>query len=130
MPIENKLILWIPQLHDDHALVHPKRCLELPRRMAKPARSAPPGRIDLASSSTTAGAMKRLFLLEAVSPGYGDTCDETENLPAMRLMRRTIENRLKAPGTYGAPGATSETDVIELGNSSPALATPRSSMPA
>ncbi len=84
--------------------------------MAKPAASASPRSLDLAPQSTNAGAMERLFLLEAISPAYTDTYDETENLAAMRLMRQTIENRLKAPKTYGAAGATTETDIVELGN--------------
>ena len=34
----------------------------------------------------------------------------------MRIMRQTIENRLRAPAQYGAPGATTETEIIAVGN--------------
>ncbi len=71
--------------------------------------------VTLPPPNTDQGAMARLFLLEAVSPGMpGYTA--TENLPAMRLMRQTIENRLKSPAEYGAAGAQTETDIVELGN--------------
>lgn len=60
--------------------------------------------------------MERLFLLEAVTPAYVGTYDPVHNLAAMRLMRQTLENRLKAPAQYGARGAATETDIIELGS--------------
>ena len=60
--------------------------------------------------------MERLFILEAYNPGNVGNYVAGDNLTAMRLMRQTIENRLKSPGEYGAKGATSETDIIELGN--------------
>ncbi len=60
--------------------------------------------------------MERLFLLEAYNPGNIGNYVASDNLTAMRLMRQTIENRLKSPGEYGARGATSETDIVELGN--------------
>jgi hypothetical protein len=85
--------------------------------MGSPPKTAKPQtRIVLADSSTDAGAMERLFLLEAYTPAYVGTYDATQNLAAMRLMRQTIENRLKSPGQYMAGGATTETDIIELGN--------------
>ena len=60
--------------------------------------------------------MERLFILEAYNPGNVGNYVATENLGAMRLIGQTIENRLKAPAEYGARGASSETDVVELGN--------------
>jgi hypothetical protein len=81
-----------------------------------PQTSKPQTQIGLADPSTNAGAMERLFLLEAYTPAYVGTYDATQNLVAMRLMRQTIENRLKSPGQYMAGGATAETDIIELGN--------------
>lgn len=72
--------------------------------------------ITLAAPNTDPGAMERLFLLEAYNPGNIGNYIASDNLPAMRLMRQTIENRLKSPGEYGAKGATSETDIVELGN--------------
>ncbi|WP_234730742.1 hypothetical protein [Acidocella facilis] len=76
----------------------------------------PQAKIILADPNTDAGAMERLFLLEAYTPAYVGIYNATQNLVAMRLMRQTIENRLKAPGRYMARGATTETDIIELGN--------------
>ncbi|QYE35858.1 hypothetical protein KZX46_07885 [Polymorphobacter sp. PAMC 29334] len=72
--------------------------------------------VHLAPASTDAGAMERLFLLEATSPGYINKYRAEENLSSMRLMRQTIENRLKSPREYGARGATTPTDIVELGN--------------
>ncbi len=60
--------------------------------------------------------MERLFLLEAYNPGNVGNYVATDNLTAMRLMRQTIVNRLKSPAEYGARGATTETDIVELGN--------------
>ena len=70
--------------------------------------------IALYPPTTDLGAMQRLFLLEATTPGMAGYI-AAENLRAMRLMRQTIENRLKSPSEYGARGATNETDIIELG---------------
>ncbi len=72
--------------------------------------------IVLDPPNTDAGAMERLFILEAYNPGNIGNYVASENLAAMRLMRQTIENRLKAPAEYGAKGATLETDIVELGN--------------
>ncbi len=84
---------------------------------AKPAASKPQtAAIVLAPPNTDAGAMERLFVLEAYNPGNVGNYVASDNLPAMRLMRQTIENRLKSPIEYGARGATSETDIVELGN--------------
>ncbi len=86
--------------------------------MAKPAQpgaSKVPA-LSLDAPNTDAGAMERLFLLEAYNPGNVGNYVASDNLTAMRLMRQTIENRLKSPGEYGAKGATSETDIVELGN--------------
>lgn len=52
---------------------------------------------ELPAAGTSAGAMARLFIVEAVSPGDRHRYKAEENLPAMRLMRRVIENRLKSP---------------------------------
>ncbi|SIR44086.1 MULTISPECIES: hypothetical protein [Acidiphilium] len=85
--------------------------------MGTPPKTAKPQtRIVLASPSTNAGAMERLFLIEAYTPAYVGTYDASQNLIAMRLMRQTIENRLKSPGQYMARGATTEIEIIELGN--------------
>jgi hypothetical protein len=70
--------------------------------------------IALDPETTDAGAMERLFLLEATTPGMPGYI-AAENLRAMRLMRQTIGNRLKSPAEYGARGATSETDIVDLG---------------
>ena len=70
--------------------------------------------IALDPETTDVGAMERLFLLEATTPGMPGYI-AAENLRAMRLMRQTIENRLKSPAEYGARGATSETDIVDLG---------------
>lgn len=59
--------------------------------------------------------MERLFLLQATTPGQCGYV-ASENLKAMRLMRRVIENRLQSPGEYGARDTRTETDSIELGN--------------
>ena len=59
--------------------------------------------------------MERLFLLETMTPvrsGY----NRVDSLQAMRIMRQTIENRLRAPAQYGAAGATTETEIIAVGN--------------
>ncbi len=58
--------------------------------------------------------MERLFLLEAITPGMPGYV-AVENIRAMRLMRQTIENRLKSPAEYGARGAITETDIVDLG---------------
>jgi len=69
--------------------------------------------ISLHPPSTDSGAMERLFLLEATTPGmHGYVA--LDNLRAMRLMRRTIENRLKSPAEYGARGATALCFCIQL----------------
>lgn len=81
--------------------------------MAKPGGTA--GGVILDAASTNAGAMERLFLLEATTPGQRSFV-ASQNLKAMRLMRQVIENRLKSPGEYGARGAQSQTDIIEMGN--------------
>lgn len=81
--------------------------------MADPVAKA--GGITLDAPGTDAGAMERLFLLEATTPGQ-HTYVPSENLKAMRLMRQVIENRLKSPKEYGARGAQSQTDIIEMGN--------------
>lgn len=78
--------------------------------------TAPTRPIVLAPAGTDVGAMERLFLLEAVTPAYPRKFDADRNLEAMRLMRQTIENRLKSPQEYTAPGARTATDIIELGN--------------
>ena len=83
--------------------------------MAKPP-PTPMRVMTLAPPNTDAGAMERLFILEAYTPGVRGSYVALENLQAMRLMRQTIENRLKSPGEYGAKDASSETDMIELGN--------------
>ncbi len=70
--------------------------------------------VALDAPTTDTGAMERLFLLEATTPGMAGYI-AAENLRAMRLMRQTIENRLKSPAEYGAKGATNQTDIIELG---------------
>lgn len=72
--------------------------------------------IALADASTDAGAMERLFMLEATSPGYIHRYSPGDNLTAMRLMRQTIENRLRSPRLYGAGGATTATDIVDMGN--------------
>ena len=56
------------------------------------------------------------MLLETYSPGRVGFYDQGESLRAMRLMRQVITNRLRAPGQYSAAGATTDTDIIELGN--------------
>jgi hypothetical protein len=83
---------------------------------SQPQIAKPQPQIALADPGTDAGAMERLFLLEAYTPAYVGIYDATQNLTAMRLMRQTIENRLKSPRQYMAGGATTETDIIELGN--------------
>ena len=70
--------------------------------------------LALDAPTTNAGAMERLFLLEATTPGMAGYL-AAENLRAMRLMRQTIENRLTSPAEYGAKGANNETDIAELG---------------
>ncbi len=84
--------------------------------MADPTKKPLPALIALDPANTNAGAMERLFVLEAYTPGNRGSYVATENLPAMRLMRQTIENRLQSPTEYGANGATTETDIVELGN--------------
>ena len=81
--------------------------------MASP-QAGKPAPILLDPEAPDAGAMERLFLLEATTPGMPGYV-ATDNLRAMRLMRQTIENRLKSPAEYGARGATSETDIVDLG---------------
>lgn len=68
--------------------------------------------IALAPLSTPAGLMERLFLHETRSPGYGASYDADEAFKAMRLMRQAVENRLKAPKLWGAPGARDEIGII------------------
>ena len=80
--------------------------------MGKPAPSLPAVTLD--PETTNSGAMERLFLLEATTPGMPGYI-ASENLRAMRLMRQTIENRLSSPAEYGAKGAASEIDIVELG---------------
>ena len=88
-----------------------------PPSAAKLGAATPPARaIALDAPNTDAGAMERLFVLEAYNPGNVGNYVAAENLAAMRLMRQTIENRLKSPGEYGAKGAKTETDIVELGN--------------
>lgn len=70
--------------------------------------------VVLDPETTDAGAMERLFLLEATTPGMPGY-SAADNLSAMRLMRQTIENRLKSPAEYGARGAVNETDIVDLG---------------
>jgi hypothetical protein len=82
-------------------------------QQAKPSTIKTP--IALPAPGTDQGAMTRLFLLEALSPGMPGYV-ASQNLPATRLMRQTIENRLRSPAEYGARGAVTETDIIELGN--------------
>ena len=68
--------------------------------MGSPPKTAKPQtQIVLADSSTDAGAMERLFLLEAYTPAYVGTYDATQNLAAMRLMRQTEFYR--RPGAFG-----------------------------
>lgn len=67
-------------------------------------------------ANTNAGAMERLFLLETATPAYTHIYKRDDSLLAMRLMRQVIENRLRAPGRWGAPGAADETGVIAVGN--------------
>ena len=81
--------------------------------MASPKVAGPPP-IALDVEATDTGAMERLFLLEATTPGMPGYV-AVENLRAMRLMRQTIENRLRSPAEYGARGATNETDIVDLG---------------
>lgn len=81
-----------------------------------PEEKTPIRSITLDAANTGAGAMERLFLLEAVTPSYVGKYDAARNLEAMRLMRQTIENRLKSSREYGARGARTTTDIIELGN--------------
>lgn len=69
----------------------------------------------LPDEKTNAGAMARLFIVEAISPGMPRYKAE-ENLTAMRLMRQVIANRLKEPALYSARGARSEIDIIKAGN--------------
>ena len=59
--------------------------------------------------------MERLFIVETRSPGVPGYVP-FQNLAAMRMMRQTIVNRLQAPGRYRATGATTPTDIIEMGN--------------
>ena len=69
----------------------------------------------LPSENTDSGALARLLLLETrapLQPGY----DRNASLQAMRLMRRTVENRLASPAQYAARGATSEQDIVRMGN--------------
>jgi len=69
----------------------------------------------LAAPNTDAGAMERLMLLETMTPARRDYNRE-DSIQAMRIMRQTIENRLRTPSQYGAPDAKTETDVIAVGN--------------
>ncbi len=68
--------------------------------------------LALAPLSTPEGLMERLFLHETRSPGYGASYNGDEALKAMRLMRQAVENRLKAPKLWGAPGARDEIAII------------------
>ena len=72
--------------------------------------------VQLAPEATDAGAMERLMLLETYSPGRVGFYDRDDSLRAMRLMRQVIANRLRAPSRYSAAGATSDTDIVKLGN--------------
>jgi hypothetical protein len=71
---------------------------------------------QLDPENTDAGAMERLMLLETYSPARLGLYDRQQSLRAMRLMRQVIENRLKAPSRYSAPGARDPTDIVRLGN--------------
>lgn len=71
--------------------------------------------LSLPDENTDAGALVRVFLLETKAPSDGGY-DREESLKAMRLMRRVIENRLASPSRYMARGATSDRDIIKLGN--------------
>ena len=60
-------------------------------------------------STTDAGAMANLFLNEAAGPHK----EATLTLKAMGWMRCVLENRLRHPGMFGAPGATTLTQIIK-----------------
>lgn len=62
----------------------------------------------LPNENTNAGAMARLFINEAAGPDA--KADLT--VQAMGWMRCVLQNRLKYPGRFGAPGATSITEII------------------
>lgn len=77
---------------------------------------APPSRprVTLDAPTTNAGAMERLMLLETMTParrGY----DRADSIKAMRITRQIIENRLRRPAEYGAPGAATETEIVAVG---------------
>jgi hypothetical protein len=62
----------------------------------------------LPNENTDAGAMARLFINEAAGPHA--KADLT--VQAMGWMRCVLQNRLKYPGKFGAPGATTITQII------------------
>ena len=70
--------------------------------------------VVLAPMSTPTGLTERLFLHETRSPGYGSSYNRDESLKAMRLMRQAVENRLRKPGLWGAPGETDEIGIIAV----------------
>ena len=72
--------------------------------------------LKLDAPNSPAGAMERLFMLETKSPAYVTAYEEAESLRAMRYMRQVIENRLRASAQWGARNATSEIDMIAIGN--------------
>ncbi|CAI9121067.1 hypothetical protein [Brytella acorum] len=69
----------------------------------------------LPPENTDAGALVRLLLLETIGP-LESSYNRDESLKAMRLMRQVVENRLRTPARYMAAGATSEQDIVRLGN--------------
>lgn len=69
----------------------------------------------LLDPNSDAGALTRLLLVETYAPS-NPHYDREDSLKAMRLMRRVIENRLLSPARYGAPGATTDRDIVKLGN--------------
>lgn len=71
--------------------------------------------IALPPEATDSGALARLLLIETrapSAPGY----NRDDSVKAMRLMRRVVENRLAAPARYAARGATTEQDIVRMGN--------------
>lgn len=71
--------------------------------------------VSFPDENTDAGALARIFLLETRAP-FDEGYDREASLKAMRLMRRVIENRLASPARYLARGATTDRDIVRLGN--------------
>jgi hypothetical protein len=67
--------------------------------------------LELPSLDTDPGVLAHMLVAESRNPGFPGY-DEAEVFRGLRAMKAVVVNRLKDPGTFGAPGATTWTDII------------------